>query len=87
MNKELKEYLDKEFKIIFKDFRLRLNDLEKIKNKIYSSGYSKNLPVYLGKIPKFKGSQRELFSCFSNFFRLCGSLSSGALASLIGQLA
>ena len=65
MNKELKEYLDKEFKIIFKDFRLRLNDLEKIKNKIYSSGYSKNLPVYLGKIPKFKGSQRELFSCFS----------------------
>lgn len=63
MNKELKEYLEKEFGKMIIDFRIRLNDLTKIKNKIHSSGIDINTPTYLGIISKYQGEKmKDIFS-------------------------
>ncbi len=63
MNKELKEYLEKEFDKMIIDFRIRLNDLTEIKNKIHYSGIDINTPTYLGTISKYQGEEmKDIFS-------------------------
>lgn len=66
MNKELKLYLEKEIDKILKDFRIRLNKLLEIKDKLYNSGIDLDTPSYLTSISKLLGKDMKYIYSYAN---------------------
>ncbi len=63
MNNSVKKEFCNELDIIIKNFRVCLNNLNNIKEKIKRMGVSKEVPIYLGVIPKFIG--KDIIDLFS----------------------